>query len=167
MVIVGSGTEPPVGVYELLDKFPITESELRNRFWLARRNIHFQADPDNPRVFDVTMTGPEHSPYEGMEFELELFVPDNYPLVPPVVRFLTKIKHPQIDDFGYIRSDFLGSRWTPSFGIHLSLLIVLELLREPKDERLSEEAGQCFDMVDEKKQNQVEKICLDFLRLSL
>ncbi|GBM80975.1 hypothetical protein AVEN_116668-1 [Araneus ventricosus] len=113
------------------------------------------------------MTGPRHSPYEGMEFELELFVPDHYPLVPPIVRFLSKIKHPQIDDFGYIRSDFLGSRWTPSFGIHLSLLIVLELLRDPKDKSLNEKTGKCYDMADGKMQDQVEKTCLDFLRLSL
>ncbi|KAF8770024.1 Ubiquitin-conjugating enzyme E2 36 like protein [Argiope bruennichi] len=112
------------------------------------------------------MIGPKDSPYEGMMFQLELFLPEQYPLVPPTVRFLTNIKHPQIDDFGYINSHFLRCMWTPSFGIQVTLLIILELLREPNDASLSEEIGKCYDM-DGKKQNQLEKTCLDFLKLSL
>ncbi|CAL1287627.1 unnamed protein product [Larinioides sclopetarius] len=152
---------------ELLDKFRLLETELRNRFSLARRNIQFKADPDNPRVLDVTMIGPKHSPYEEMVFQLEWFAPDDFPLAPPIVRFLTKIKHPQIDDFGYIRSVFLGSRWTPSFGVHFSLLIVWELLREPSGESLIGETVGYHGMVDGSKKNRVEKTCLDFSRLSL
>lgn len=71
---------------------------------------------DNLRYFDVTIQGPEGSPFEGMcscfrsndqsltvpsvfaggIFRLELFLPENYPMEPPKVRFLTKIYHPNI-----------------------------------------------------------------------
>ena len=37
---------------------------------------------------------------EGM-FKLELFLPEEYPMAPPKVRFLTKIYHPNI---GALRS---------------------------------------------------------------
>jgi ubiquitin-conjugating enzyme E2 N len=67
---------------------------------------------DNLRHFDVTVTGPESSPYEGEYsslllypcqlyqdnadkaggiFKLELYLPEEYPMNPPKVRFLTKI----------------------------------------------------------------------------
>lgn len=39
---------------------------------------------------------------EGTEgvFQLELFLPEEYPMSPPKVRFLTKIYHPNIGEFG-------------------------------------------------------------------
>lgn len=41
--------------------------------------------------FDVLVTGPDSSPFEGGIFKLELFLPEEYPMAPPKVRFLTKI----------------------------------------------------------------------------
>lgn len=32
----------------------------------------------------------------GGSFKLELFLPEDYPMAPPKVRFLTKIYHPNI-----------------------------------------------------------------------
>ena len=47
---------------------------------------------DNLRYFDVRLEGPSETPYEGGTFRLELFLPDGYPMVPPKVRFLTKVR---------------------------------------------------------------------------
>jgi len=69
---------------------------------------------DNLRYFDVTIDGPSQSPYEGGVFKLELFLPDDYPMTPPKVRFLTKIYHPNIDRLGRICLDVLKSRWNPT-----------------------------------------------------
>lgn len=44
-------------------------------------------------------------------FKLELFLPDDYPMTPPKIRFLTKIYHPNIDKLGRICLDVLKSTY--------------------------------------------------------
>lgn len=79
---------------------------------------------DNFRYFNVAIAGPIDSPYQGLPascpnliencidllsflilgglFRLELFLPSEYPMGPPKVRFLTKLYHPNIDRLVYI-----------------------------------------------------------------
>ena len=43
-----------------------------------------------------SLQGPAQTPYEGGVFELDIRVPDQYPLVPPIVYYCTKIFHPNV-----------------------------------------------------------------------
>jgi len=86
---------------------------------------------DNLRYFDVTITGPDGSAFEGGIFRLELFLPEEYPMNPPKVRFLTKIYHPNIDKLGRICLDILKDKWSPALQIRTVLLSIQALLSSP------------------------------------
>ncbi|KAF4421287.1 ubiquitin-conjugating enzyme E2 [Fusarium acutatum] len=105
---------------------------------------------DNLRYFDVQIHGPAQSPYEGGVFSLELFLPDDYPMTPPKIRFLTKIFHPNVDKLGRICLDVLKSglhiklhmsgtakltnatdNWSPALQIRTILLSIQALLGAP------------------------------------
>lgn len=86
---------------------------------------------DNLRYFDVTIDGPAQSPYESGVFKLELFLPEDYPMGAPKVRFLTKIYHPNIDRLGRICLDVLKDNWSPAQQIRTILLSIQALLGAP------------------------------------
>lgn len=100
-------------------------------------------DESNLRAFTVSMDGPDSSPYEKGVFELELYLPDDYPMCPPKVRFLTKIYHPNIDKLGRICLDVLKDNWSPALQIRTILLSIQALLASPNpDDPLANDVAE-------------------------
>mmetsp|Transcript_16520 Transcript_16520/g.35732 ORF Transcript_16520/g.35732 Transcript_16520/m.35732 type:complete len:159 (+) Transcript_16520:181-657(+) len=108
---------------------------------------------DNLRYFNVMILGPTSSPYEGGVFKLELFLPEDYPMAPPKVRFLTKIYHPNIDKLGRICLDILKDKWSPALQIRTVLLSIQALLSAPNpDDPLADNVAKHW------KENEKEAI---------
>lgn len=107
---------PPVMPIETLNKRilkvnpPFTLQESERLLSDPVPGIQAQARPENLRHFDVQIMGPEQTPYSGGTFKLELFLPEEYPMEAPKVRFLTPIYHPNIDRLGRICLDILKGK---------------------------------------------------------
>ncbi|XP_065912514.1 ubiquitin-conjugating enzyme E2 N-like [Dysidea avara] len=100
-------------------------------------------DEKNARYFHVVVDGPADSPYEGGTFTLELFLPEEYPMAPPKVRFMTKIYHPNIDKLGRICLDILQKKWSPALQIRTVLLSIQALLSAPNpDDPLANDVAE-------------------------
>ena len=80
----------------------------------------------------ATIIGPVGTPYEGGTFQLTMDLGDNYPMVPPKIKFTTMIFHPNISNNGDICLNILKTHeWSPTISINKLLLSICSLLNEP------------------------------------
>ncbi|KAK8117021.1 uncharacterized protein PG998_005302 [Apiospora kogelbergensis] len=91
----------------------------------------------------ASIPGPPGTPYEGGSFIVDVRIPTEYPFRPPVMKFDTKVWHPNISSqTGAICLDTLSTAWSPVLTIKSSLLSLQSLLEspEPKDPQDAEVA---------------------------
>ena len=87
---------------------------------------------DNLFVWNAIICGPEDSIYESGAFQLQFTFPEDYPLKPPQVRFITKVFHPNVwSEDGLICVDILKDGWTPSYDVLAILHSIRLLLIDP------------------------------------
>ncbi|KAK9108562.1 hypothetical protein Syun_024573 [Stephania yunnanensis] len=80
-----------------------------------------------------TISGPIGTPYEGGTFEIDIRIPDDYPFVPPKMKFVTKVWHPNISSQnGAICLDILKDQWSPALTVKTAMLSLQALLSTPE-----------------------------------
>lgn len=80
----------------------------------------------------VAMSGPEGSPYAEGTFMLYLDADEGYPTFAPKARFVTKIKHPNVNPHGRICHSIFGRDWTTDVGMTALLDTIYGLLFQPE-----------------------------------
>ncbi|RMD42875.1 hypothetical protein DV735_g2299, partial [Chaetothyriales sp. CBS 134920] len=99
---------------------------------------HIKVEPVGDSVSKLVgqFQGPPGTPYEGGTFDVDIQIPNEYPFKPPVMKFITKLWHPNVSSqTGAICLDTLSTGWSPVLTIKSAMISLQSLLSspEPKD----------------------------------
>ncbi|CAI5952387.1 unnamed protein product [Closterium sp. NIES-64] len=99
----------------------------------ADADIILSCDESNIYRWTALIKGPADTPYYGGQFTLTINVPQQYPLVPPQVRFATKVFHPNVHfKTGEICLDILKTAWSPAWTLTSVCRAIITLLCHPE-----------------------------------
>ncbi|OEL36395.1 Protein PEROXIN-4, partial [Dichanthelium oligosanthes] len=112
----------------------------------ADPDIQLICDDSNIFKWTALIKGPSETPYEGGVFQLAFAIPEQYPLLPPQVRFLTKIFHPNVHfKTGEICLDILKNAWSPAWTLQSVCRAIIALMAHPEpDSPLNCDSGSSF-----------------------
>mmetsp|Transcript_3329 Transcript_3329/g.11012 ORF Transcript_3329/g.11012 Transcript_3329/m.11012 type:complete len:158 (+) Transcript_3329:54-527(+) len=81
--------------------------------------------------WNAVIFGPDDTPWEDGTFRLQLEFTEDYPNKAPVVKFVTKLFHPNVYADGSICLDILQNQWSPIYDISAILTSIQSLLCDP------------------------------------
>lgn len=82
-------------------------------------------------LWNAVIFGPHDTPFEDGTFRLTLTFTEEYPNKAPVVKFVSKMFHPNIYADGSICLDILQNKWSPTYDVSAILTSIQSLLDEP------------------------------------
>jgi ubiquitin-conjugating enzyme E2 A len=108
------------------------------------------APTDDLMVWQAVIFGPEDTPWEGGTFKLVLEFTEEFPNKSPLVKFTTKMFHPNskvqsVYNDGTICLDILQNQWSPIYDIQAILTSIQSLLCDPNpNSPANSEAARLF-----------------------
>jgi len=106
--------------------------------------IFVELSDENLHEWKVYIEGPKDTFYEGGIFQLSMKFPNDYPMSPPVVTFISSFWHPNVYSDGKVCISILhppghdemsgelpGERWLPTQTVTTILLSIISLLSAP------------------------------------
>ncbi|OHT01128.1 hypothetical protein TRFO_01725 [Tritrichomonas foetus] len=108
--------------------------ELRNSIRVADPDIKLFINSHDFNDWKVYMLGPSGTAYEDHWWYLSISFPFDYPLVPPLFRFITVPYHLNVSEDGIVCASFLGRAYQSNFAVYDLILKVRKLLESPEVE---------------------------------
>mmetsp|Transcript_28451 Transcript_28451/g.55364 ORF Transcript_28451/g.55364 Transcript_28451/m.55364 type:complete len:290 (-) Transcript_28451:342-1211(-) len=102
-----------------------TKTEVRNLIKgsaLDSSTYHITSVRGNMRHLHAAFRGPENTSSSAILFQVEIFLPQDYPDSAPSVRYLTAVEHKDVDDDGTPDLSLLMGRWCDTYNIALLLM---------------------------------------------
>ncbi|KAJ1834744.1 E2 ubiquitin-protein ligase peroxin 4 [Coemansia sp. RSA 2711] len=91
------------------------------------------AADDSLLQWTAELHGPRDTPYAGGLFRLRIDIPEQYPIKPPILAFVTPVCHPNVHfETGEICLDILKTQWSPAWTLTSTCLAVHVLLANPE-----------------------------------
>lgn len=95
--------------------------------------------------WNAVIFGPEGTIWDGGIFRLSMVFSEDYPNKAPVVKFLTKLFHPNVYADGAICLDILQNQWSPIYDVAAVLTSIQSLLSDPNpNSPANSEAARLF-----------------------
>ena len=108
---------------------------------LQKELVAIMADPvpyaevqigDDLTVWNCILTGPPNTVFKGGKFKFTISFTPEFPFKAPIVKFKTKIYHPNFDDEGSICIGILKSEsWKPALKLNVVIAAIVQLLVNP------------------------------------
>ena len=121
---------------------------------------------NNILEWEAYIFGPRDTIWEGAVLKLSMKFTEEYPKTPPMVKFLTRVYHPNVYNDGRICIDILDRQWTPIYDVCSILTSLQSLLTDPNPASpANTEAATLFrtdrDAYDRKVKECVERSLLE------
>lgn len=97
----------------------------------SQSSFNVTIDDQNIRFWQVVLTAPSGTLYEGEVFLIELLFPENYPFSPPASICLSGVEHPNIDPLGKICHEILNTGWNAGYNGLAIITCIYDLICNP------------------------------------
>jgi ubiquitin-protein ligase len=120
---------------KVLGKLENSEKRIHKELTELMKNSHPDIDiyinNDDIYFWKIIIKGPDGTPYKNGTWLAYIQFPQSYPSTAPNIRFVTPIKHCNINNYGRVCHSILDRNYTPVVKVSLILQCIYGLLLNP------------------------------------